>query len=203
MIIYPRGTESVSPLRCNGRLPAGLRPGAATLQNDEDLNIMLAETIDTHDRIMALLAGSGAEYRTLDHEPEGRTDLASQIRGHVLSQAAKAMVVAVRSCDNERRRFVLAVVPGDRRVNFDAIARAQQGRKASLASAHEAANLTRCEMGAVPPFSFDPKLTLMVDVNLMAEEQIVFNAGRLDRSIFLRSDDYLRLAQPYVDSIAA
>jgi len=164
---------------------------------------MLAETVDTHDRIMALLAGSGAEYRTLDHEPEGRTDLASQIRGHVLSQAAKAMVVAVRSCDNERRRFVLAVVPGDRRVSFDAIARAQQGRKASLASAHEAANLTRCEMGAVPPFSFDPKLTLMVDVNLMAEEQIVFNAGRLDRSIFLRSDDYLRLAQPYVDSIAA
>jgi Ala-tRNA(Pro) deacylase len=203
MINYPRGTESVSSLRCNGRLPAGLQPGAAALQNAEDLNITLADTIDIHDRIMALLAGSGAEYRTLDHEPEGRTDLASQIRGHVLSQAAKAMVVAVRCRDSGGRRFVLAVVPGDRRVSFDAIARAHQARGASLASAHEAANLTGCEMGSVPPFSFDPKLTLMADVNLMAEQQIVFNAGRLDRSIFLRSDDYLRLARPFVDSIAA
>ncbi len=58
-------------------------------------------------------------------------------------------------------------------------------------------------MGAVPPFSFDPQLTLMVDINLLAEDQIVFNAGRLDRSVFLRSDDYLRLARPVVESIAA
>jgi Ala-tRNA(Pro) deacylase len=203
MINYPPGTESASSLRCNQQLLKGLQPAVATLQNVEDLNIMLADTVDIHDRIMALLAEGGAEYRTLDHEPEGRTDRASQIRGHILRQAAKAMVVAIRSRDNERRRFVLAVVPGDRRVNFDAIARAQQGRAASLASAHEAANLTGCTMGAVPPFSFDPKLTLMADVNLMAEQQIVFNAGRLDRSIFLRSDDYLRLARPYVDRIAA
>ncbi len=95
---------------------------------------MLVETLDIHDRIMALLADGEADYRTLDHEPEGRTDRASQIRGHVLSQAAKAMVVAIRSRDGERRSFVLAVVPGDRRVNFDAIARVHQARGASLAS---------------------------------------------------------------------
>jgi len=203
MIIQPTGTESVSPFSSNRRILAGLRPDAATLSNPEDLNIMLADTVDIHDRIMALLVAGGAEYRTLDHEPEGRTDRASEIRGHVLCQAAKAMVVAIRSRDIERRRFVLAVVPGDRRVSFDAIARAHQARGASLASAHEAANLTGCEMGAVPPFSFDPKLTLMADINLMQEQQIVFNAGRLDRSIFLRSDDYLRIARPLVDCIAA
>jgi Ala-tRNA(Pro) deacylase len=164
---------------------------------------MLTDTLDIHDRIMALLVEGGAEYRTMDHEPEGRTDLASQIRGHCLSQAAKAMVVAVRRCNNERRRYVLAVVPGDRRVDFEAIARVQQGRGASLASAQEAAMLTRCTMGAVPPFSFDPQLMLMVDEDLMAEPQIVFSAGRLDRSVFIRPDDYLRLARPYVDRIAA
>lgn len=164
---------------------------------------MLADTLDIHDRIMALLAEGGAEYRTLDHAPEGRTDRASQICGHVLRQAAKAMVVAVRSCDSERRRFVLAVVPGDRRVNFDAIARTQRGRVACLASAQEAANLTGCTMGAVPPFSFVSQLTLLADADLMAEDQIVFNAGRLDRSVFLRSDDYFRLARPYVERISA
>jgi Ala-tRNA(Pro) deacylase len=164
---------------------------------------MLADTLDIHDRIMALLAESGADYRTMEHEPEGRTDLASRIRGHVLSQAAKAMVVAVRHCDNERRRFVLAVVPGDRRVSFDAIARVLRGRGASLASTHEATMLTNCTMGAVPPFSFHPQLVLIVDEDLMAEPQIVFSAGRLDRSVFIRSDDYFRLARPCVERIAA
>ncbi len=31
---------------------------------------MLADTLDIHDRIMALLAESGADYRTMEHEPE-------------------------------------------------------------------------------------------------------------------------------------
>lgn len=164
---------------------------------------MLIATVDIHDRIMALLDAGGASYRILDHPPEGRTDRASQLRGHLLRQAAKAMVVAVRSRESDRRRFVLAVVPGDRRVSFEAIARLQRGCKACLASAAEAAILTRCAMGAVPPFSFDPQLTLMADVQLMAEPQIVFNAGRLDRSIFLRGEDYCRIARPRVERIAA
>ncbi len=91
------------------------------------------------------------------------------------------MVVAVRHCDNERRRFVLAVVPGDRRVSFDAIARVLRGRGASLASTNEAAMLTNCAMGAVPPFSFHPQLELMVDEDLMAEPQICRSVpGHLD-----------------------
>ena len=162
---------------------------------------MLAVDLEIYDHIVALLRENGAEFRELEHEPEGRTDVASRIRGNLLSQAAKAMVIAART-DDGARRFALAVVPGDRRVSFDAVARLLRGRKASLASAEEARALSGCTMGAVPPFSFDPRLKLIVDGRLAAEPQIVFNAGRLDRSIFLASSDYQRLAAPQIASIA-
>jgi Ala-tRNA(Pro) deacylase len=163
---------------------------------------MLAVDIDIFDRIIALLAQGGADYRLLEHAPEGRTDIASRIRGNSLAEAAKAMVLAVRREDGDRR-FALAVVPGDRRVSFDAVARVMRGRKASLASADDAGALTGCAMGAVPPFSFDPGLHLLVDERLVAEPRIVFNAGRLDRSIFLGSADYRRLASPRIERIAS
>ena len=73
---------------------------------------MLDTIADIYDRIIALLEAGEAEFRLLEHAPEGRTDLASQLRGNALRQAAKAMVVTVLRPDGERRH-VLAVVPGD------------------------------------------------------------------------------------------
>ncbi len=58
-------------------------------------------------------------------------------------------------------------------------------------------------MGAVPPFSFHPGLSLLVDARLVAEPEIVFNADRLDRSVFLRSDHYRDIAKPHIATIAA
>jgi Ala-tRNA(Pro) deacylase len=65
-----------------------------------------------------------------------------------------------------------------------------------FAPAEKARQLTGCEMGAVPPFAFDPDLTLVLDPALLEHEELVFNAGRLDRSIFIQKDDYLKIAKP-------
>ena len=76
-------------------------------------------------------------------------------------------------------------------------ARAAGGKKASLASRDLARELTGCEIGAIPPFSFNPDLCLLVDPSLRERhEEIVFNAGRLDASILLNTEDYFRLAAP-------
>ena len=88
-------------------------------------------------------------------------------------------------------------------MDFGAIARIQGGGKAKLAGAEDASRLTGCAMGAVPPFSFHPGLSLLVDARLVAEPEIVFNAGRLDRSVVLRSDHYRDLAKPRIAEIAA
>src|SRR3546814_18284429 len=92
---------------------------------------------------------------------------------------------------------VLAGVPADKWADLAAIALASGGKKASLASHDQARELTGCEIGAIPPFTFNPGLALLVDPTLRdRHDDIVFNAARLDASIVMRTDDSFRLAQP-------
>ena len=59
--------------------------------------------------------------------------------------------------------------------------------------------LTACVFGAIPPFSFHPALRLVADPLLFERfPQIAFNAGRLDRSIILDTEDYLHIARPEI-----
>nr|MBA2814725.1 putative Ala-tRNA(Pro) deacylase [Candidatus Pantoea persica] len=74
------------------------------------------------------------------------------------------------------------------------MAEAVGGRRASLASPAEVDMLTGCVFGAIPPLSFHPDLTLVVDPLLFVRyEEIAFNAGRLDRSVIVNTEDYRRL----------
>ena len=71
------------------------------------------------------------------------------------------------------------------------------GSKASLASPAEVDTLTACVFGAIPPFSFHPDLRLIADPLLFDRyPEIAFNAGQLDKSIILNTEDYLRIARP-------
>ena len=51
---------------------------------------------DTYTRLIALLNEHEAQYRLIDHAPEGRTELVSAIRGNRLSQAAKCIILMVK-----------------------------------------------------------------------------------------------------------
>ena len=47
--------------------------------------------------LIAFLDQHGASYRLIDHEPEGRTEIVSPLRGNALSQATKCIVLMVKS----------------------------------------------------------------------------------------------------------
>ena len=53
------------------------------------------------------------------------------------------------------------------------------------------------------PFSYDERLELIADPALLDCGELYFNAGRLDRSVALASEDYLRLARPRIARIIA
>lgn len=153
------------------------------------------ETQDIYQKLITLLDRTHARYRVVEHAPEGQTELVSQLRGNLLSQAVKSLVVLVKVGKKESRYF-LVNLPGDRRTNLNAIKALCGGTHIMFAPAEKARELTGCEMGAVPPFAFNPALTLVLDPALLEHEELVFNAGRLDRSIFIHKDDYLKLASP-------
>lgn len=153
------------------------------------------------DRILALFQQHGATVRVVEHAAEGRTEVVSQLRGNELRQAAKAMVITVKLGKKDRRYF-LCVVPGDSRLDMEAVKKLGNGTHALFAPADVATQLTGCISGAIPPISFHPDLKLVVDPRLLENASIVFNAGCLDQSIFVERDDYIRAASPMIADIA-
>lgn len=70
-------------------------------------------------------------------------------------------------------------------------------KKATLADPVFAQEVSGCVMGAVPPFALSPGIRLVIDSALLSSnEEIAFDAGRLDRSIVLATGDYVRIARP-------
>jgi Ala-tRNA(Pro) deacylase len=157
---------------------------------------------DTYQRLISLLDSSHVDYSLVDHAPEGATEAVSALRGHPASEAAKCLVLRVK-VDRRTTRHVLAVVPGDRRVDLDAVRELFAARYAGFSDAETAERLARAVPGTVLPFSFDPGLELVADPDVVARPRLYFNAARLDRSLVISGADYARLAKPRVEPIAS
>jgi Ala-tRNA(Pro) deacylase len=156
---------------------------------------------DTYAQLITLLDGHGAPYRLIDHAPEGRTEFVSPMRGNALQQAAKCIVMIVK-LGKKVTRYVLGVVPGDTRVDLNAVRALLGGTYISFASAEIAERLAGSVAGTILPFSFHPELELMVDPSLLENDEIYFNAARLDRSMALKVSDYVVVAKPRLERIA-
>lgn len=88
------------------------------------------------------------------------------------------------------KRYFLAVVPGDARVDLPGLKALAEGSYVSFASADRAEALSGSASGTILPFSFHPDLELVVDPGLLEHDEIFFNAARLDRSLALNTQDY-------------
>lgn len=156
---------------------------------------------DIHQQLCDLLDQEGAVYRVIEHQPEGRTQVIARIRGNRIEQSIKSIVVQVR-LHRKENIYCLANVPGDCRIDFEGIERYFDADSVAFASRDKAQELTGCVIGAIPPFSFSDQLQVLADPLIQENEEVVFNAGRLDRSIFMRLDDYIRIAKPQLVKIA-
>jgi Ala-tRNA(Pro) deacylase len=154
-----------------------------------------------YERLVALLDAEGAAYRLIDHAPEGRTEIVSPLRGNALAAAAKCIILMVK-LGKKTTRHVLAVVPGDARLDMGAVKALLGATYAAFASAGVAEELAGSVVGTVLPFALDPRLELIADPALLEHDELYFNAGRLDRSMALRTRDYVRIARPRFERIA-
>lgn len=164
-----------------------------------DIGVLMS---DTYARLIALLDEHAAAYRLIDHPPEGRTEIVSPMRGNPTAHAAKCMVVMAK-IGKKVTKYLLVVVPGDARVDLGAVKSLVRGTYASFASPEIAEELAQSVVGTVLPFSFDERLELIVDPEVLNPPEMFFNAARLDRSVALSTKDYQRIAQPRLETIAA
>jgi Ala-tRNA(Pro) deacylase len=157
---------------------------------------------DAYTHLIEFLDEHRAHYRLLDHPPEGQTDIVSGMRGHDVAAAAKCILLMVK-LGKKTTKYVLAVIPGDARVDFAAIKALLSATYVSFVTPHLAEEMAGTVIGTILPFAFNPEFELIVDPGLLTHEEIFFNAGRLDRSVALLTKDYMALTKPRTERIAA
>jgi Ala-tRNA(Pro) deacylase len=156
--------------------------------------------MDMYQTICARLDEAGTPYRVIEHAPEGRTDLVSALRGHPVTRAAKCIILIVK-VGKKSTRFVLAVIRGDGRVDMSRVRTLYGATYAGFAAGDVAERLAGSALGTVLPFAMTEELSVVVDPALLEEEEFFFNAARLDRSLAMRSADYVAYAAPRIATI--
>ncbi|AHG79363.1 YbaK/prolyl-tRNA synthetase-associated domain protein [Mannheimia varigena USDA-ARS-USMARC-1388] len=155
----------------------------------------------TFQQLTALLDSHQARYRIVEHSSAGKSEEVAKIRGTEIGQGAKALVCKVKG--NGIKQAVLAILPADYQADLSKIAEHLGGLRASLASPAEVAELTDCVFGAIPPFSFHSDLLLVAEPSLFERyDELAFNAGTLERSIILNTEDYQRIVNPTLVNFA-
>jgi len=142
------------------------------------------------DRVENLLNEHGISFDVLRHEPVFTSEEAAQIRGTPLASGAKALV-----CKGDER-FVMFVIPADRKLDSRGVRRDQGWRKLRFATREEVAELTGLSPGAIPPFGSLFGLPTMCDRRLGDSAVINFNAGDHGISVSVQYADYLLVEKP-------
>ena len=155
-----------------------------------------------YDKLIALLDQNALPYRLIDHAAEGQTELVSALRGHPVDHAAKCIILIVKKGKKDTR-FVLAVVRGNARVDTNRIKEIFRATYVGFAAADVAERLAGSPPGTVLPFSFTPELEVYADSSILEIDEFYFNAAKLDRSIAMKTKDFVSLAKPRIESIAA
>ena len=148
------------------------------------------------ERVESLLKQHEVAFQVLRHEPVYTSEEAARVRGTPLASGAKALV-----CKGEDR-FVMFVVPADRKLDSRAVRRVKGWRKLRFATREEVLELTGLTPGSIPPFGSLFGLSTLCDERLGENDVINFNAGDHGISVSMRFADYVLVEKPELGKFA-
>jgi Cys-tRNA(Pro) deacylase len=141
------------------------------------------------ERVAAFLRASGTDAR-IEEFPAGTPTAqhAADAIGCELAQIVKSLLFR---CDS---RYVLVLVPGDRRADRAQVAASVGARVADIAPPDEVERVTGFEPGAVAPFPLRQVDRVLLDPSLLAHEVVWIGAGSTTHMAALAPADLARLA---------
>ena len=141
-------------------------------------------------RVEGMLRQHAVAFDVLRHEPVYTSQQAAAVRGTPLASGAKALI-----CKGGDR-FVMFVLPADRKLASKAIRRRRGWRKLRFANGDEVRELTGLQPGSIPPFGSLFDLPTLCDSRLGENELINFNAGDHGVSVSMSYADYVKVEGP-------
>ena len=122
---------------------------------------------------------------------------ASEVTGIDLHRITKNLVSKTR-----KGEYALLVVPGDRRVDLKAAARALGSKKVRIIPFSEAETISGYPPGGTPSIGHKTPMKVVLDEELVGFEMFYCGGGSRDRLLELRVDDVKRLTNAIVARIS-
>jgi prolyl-tRNA editing enzyme YbaK/EbsC (Cys-tRNA(Pro) deacylase) len=142
------------------------------------------------ERVAGVLRRAGVEAR-IEEFPGGTptAEAAAQAAGCALGQIVKSLVFHAGG------RFLVAMVPGDRRADREKVALAVGSRRARVANADEVVAATGFAPGAVAPFPLPGVERFLIDRRLLTQPLLWIGAGSDRHLAAIAPADLVRLTQ--------
>ena len=149
-----------------------------------------------HKHLEEFLIEKGIWFRLFDKTSTVHTADASKVTGIPLEQITKSLVFLAD------RRPVLAVIPGDRKVDIDKLSRAISAKKITLVPFKDASKFSGYPPGGTPPIHHVNITTTVFDNELKRFNTIYGGGGSQEKMIELKLDDALKLTDGIIASIS-
>jgi Cys-tRNA(Pro) deacylase len=150
------------------------------------------------ERVAAVLRTAAVDAR-IEEFDEGTPTARDAARavGCELAQIVKSIVIV---CDGA---YVLALVPGDRRADEEAVGRAVGAREVRVAKAHEVVHATGFEPGGVAPFPQRAITRTLIDRSFFAWDTVWIGAGTSSHMAELSPAELQRLTSAATFDVTA
>jgi Ala-tRNA(Pro) deacylase len=145
--------------------------------------------------IINLLKQQSISYELLEHKPVYTSEEAASVRGMDLHSGAKSLVLKAG------KEFVLAILPGDTRVDSKKLKEVFGVKDLRFATPEEVQEIMGCAIGSCHPIPSIANLRAVLDPSLSENEYIFFNPGVHNKSIKMKYTDYLAISKPQIAEI--
>ena len=146
----------------------------------------------------AYLEESGVWHSFIEKSETVHTADASKATGIELHRITKNLVSKTR-----KGEYALLVVPGDRRVDLKAAAKALGAKKIRLIPFSEAETISGYPPGGTPTIGHKTPMRVILDQELTEFETFYCGGGSRDRLLELRVDEVTRMTGAIVAGISA
>lgn len=136
-------------------------------------------------------------YRFIKKPETIHTADAAKVAGINLNQLTKSLVLI----DNEKK-LVMAVIPGNCRLEIPAIERLLGIKKLSLVPFDEAEKYSGYLPGATPPVGHRRKMEVVIDRKLLEFETIFGGGGDRDKLVELKVEDIIKFNEAKIAGIS-
>ncbi|MFZ8933138.1 MAG: YbaK/EbsC family protein [Bacteriovoracaceae bacterium] len=153
--------------------------------------------MDLHNKLNQLLKSHSISYQSIEHPPGETCELAAQMRGSELKIGGKSLLL------KSKRGFHIFTLSAALEADSTRMRKILRSQKLRFAKDDEFYSITGAPKGALPPFGRElQKLDLYLDLSILENDEIAFNAGLLTQSYILSTNDYLKISTPFLCSFS-